>query len=215
MIRTCTARTLVVAGLSAFLGVMPLSAQSTTKKSTPPAPSSATAQKRKPPAPPAQAVPRRKSPVPRPPQASAHPRPPAPPPVGTLRYPFVPFVDFDFVYRFPYGLERHRYGYPEYPYRFVFPPPGCVTSDLAAHGSLRVDVPQREAEVFVDDFYAGIVDDFDGSAGHVNLTPGPHHIELRASGFETVTFDVNVEAGRTIVYRTPMRAVVSTTPPRL
>jgi hypothetical protein len=97
----------------------------------------------------------------------------------------------------------------------VFPPPGCVTSDLEAHGSLRVDVPQREAEVFVDDFYAGIVDDFDGSAGHVNLTPGPHHIELRASGLKTVTFDVNVEAGRTIVYRTPMRAVVSTTPPRL
>jgi hypothetical protein len=193
---------LVVAGLAALLGVLPLSAQSTAGKRTPPAPSSATAQKRKPPAPPAQAVSRRK--------------PPAPPPVGTLRYPFVPFFDFDFVYRFPYGVDWYgRFGHPEYPYRFVFPPPGCVTSDLEAHGDLRVDVPQREAETFVDGFYAGIVDDFDGSAEHVNLTPGPHHIELRASGFETATFDVNIEAGRTIVYRTPMRAVVSTTPPRL
>lgn len=211
-----SAKALVVAGVIAHLGVFPLSAQSTAGKRTPPTSSSATAQKRKPPAPPAQAVPRPKPPVPRPPQAPARPRPPVPPPVGILRYPFVPFFDFDFVYRFPYGFERHgRYGYPEYPYRFVFPPPGCVTLDLEAHGSLRIDIPQREAEIFVDGFYAGIVDDFDGLAEHVNLTPGPHHIELRASGFETATFDVNIEAGRTIVYHTPMRAVVSPTLPRL
>ena len=44
-----------------------------------------------------------------------------------------------------------------------------------------------------------------GRSRHVNLTPGPHHIELHAPGFEATVFDVNIEVGQLIVYRTPMR----------
>ena len=129
-----------------------------------------------------------------------------PPPHGTYVYPFAPFVDFDFVYRFPFGVYPYsRYGYPEYPYRFIFPPPGCVTTELEGDGSVRIDVPQLEATVLVDGFYVGVVDDFNGTFEHLNLPPGPHHIELHAPGFETAVFDVNIEVGHLIVYRTPMR----------
>jgi PEGA domain-containing protein len=197
---------LVVTSLAALLGAFPLSAQSTAKQRTPPAPSSGTAQKRKPPSPPGQAVPRPTPPKPRP-RPPDRPRPNVPAPHGTYIYPFAPFADFDFVYRFPWGAYPYsRYGYPEYPYRFIFPPPGCVTTELEAHGSVRIDVPQRDASVLVDGFYVGVVDDFNGTLEHLNLTPGPHHIELHAPGFETTVFDVNIEAGRVIVYRTPMRS---------
>jgi len=207
------ARALAVTSLAALLGAVPLSAQSTVKKRTPTAPSSGTAQKRKPPASPGQAVPRPTPPKPSPPRTPHRPGPPVPPPHDTYVHPFAPFAGFDFGYRFPFGTYPYsRYGYPEYPYRFVFPPPGCVTTELEGHGSLRIDVPQRQGTVHVDGFYVGVVDDFHGSIEHLNLTPGPHHIELYAPGFETSAFDVNIEAGHLIVYRTPMRPVGSTPP---
>ena len=38
--------------------------------------------------------------------------------------------------------------------------------------SLRIEVKPKEAEVFVDGFYAGIVDDFDGTFQRLNVPPG-------------------------------------------
>jgi hypothetical protein len=73
------------------------------------------------------------------------------------------------------------------------------------YGGVRIDLAERDAEVFVDGYYAGIVDDFDGSFQQVNLEPGPHRIELRLDGFEPVSFEVNVEPGRIIRYRTRLR----------
>jgi hypothetical protein len=69
---------------------------------------------------------------------------------------------------------------------------------------VRIDLPQRDAQVFVDGYYAGLVDEYDGALQHLDLTTGPHHIEVRAPGFQTITFDVNVEPGRTITYRADM-----------
>ena len=89
----------------------------------------------------------------------------------------------------PWG--PYTYGYP-YPYS-VYP-----------QASIRTEVTPKDAEVYVDGYYAGIVDDFDGTK-QLELEPGPHRIEIRAGGFEPVAFDVNVEAGRTITYRTELR----------
>ncbi len=44
----------------------------------------------------------------------------------------------------------------------------------------------KEAEVFVDGFYAGIVDDFDGTFQRLNVPPGEHEIELWLEGYRTV-----------------------------
>lgn len=76
------------------------------------------------------------------------------------------------------------------------------------YGGVRIDLAERDAEVHVDGYYAGVVDDFDGSFQHLNLEPGPHRIEVRREGFEPVSFEVNVEPGRTITYRTRLRPLV-------
>jgi hypothetical protein len=69
---------------------------------------------------------------------------------------------------------------------------------------VRIVHPQRDAEVYVDGYFAGNVDDFDGAFQQLNLEPGPHHIEVRAPGTETTAFDVNIDPGRTITYRASM-----------
>ena len=77
------------------------------------------------------------------------------------------------------------------------------------YGSVRLEIPQKDAEVYADGYLAGNVDNFDGRFHHLNLEPGPHKIEVRAAGFETISFDVNVEPGRTITYHAAMRPAQS------
>jgi hypothetical protein len=52
----------------------------------------------------------------------------------------------------------------------------------------------------VDGYYAGIVDNFNGHFQRLTLTPGPHHVEVRAPGHQPLEFDVIIEARRTIEY---------------
>ena len=70
-------------------------------------------------------------------------------------------------------------------------------------GGVRLVVPQRNAEVYVDGYYAGVVNDFDGTFQQVNLEPGPHRIEVRGQGSTPLSFDVNVQPGQTVTYRAP------------
>jgi len=74
-------------------------------------------------------------------------------------------------------------------------------------GSLRLRVDARDAEVYVDGYYAGTVDDFDGVWQRLRLDDGGYRIEIRKPGFETLTFDVRVQPGRTITYRGRMQPV--------
>lgn len=108
---------------------------------------------------------------------------------------------YGFPYDYGYSSYRYRYPYRSYGYASVYPGYGA----RSAYGGVRLDLPQRDAEVYVDGYYAGVVDDFDGRVQRANLEPGPHHLELRLDGFEPVEFDVNVEPGRTITYRSAMR----------
>jgi hypothetical protein len=50
---------------------------------------------------------------------------------------------------------------------------------------MRVLVEPAEAEVYVDGYYAGVADDFDGLFPRLNLAPGRHQITLRLDGYET------------------------------
>ncbi len=52
-------------------------------------------------------------------------------------------------------------------------------------GSLRVLVDPSEARVYVDGYYAGTVDDFDGLFQRLNLAPGRHEIALKLEGYKT------------------------------
>ncbi len=70
---------------------------------------------------------------------------------------------------------------------------------------MRLKVTERDAEVYVDGYYAGIVDDFDGIWQQLRLDDGGYRIEIRKPGFETLVFDVRVQPGRTITYRGQMQ----------
>jgi hypothetical protein len=67
-------------------------------------------------------------------------------------------------------------------------------------GGIRFKVDPKDAEVYVDGYYAGIVDDFDGIWQQLRLDDGGYRVEVRKRGFETLVFDVRVQPGRTITY---------------
>jgi hypothetical protein len=72
-------------------------------------------------------------------------------------------------------------------------------------GELRLDVSPRHAQVFVDGYYAGTVDDFDGAFQALKLESGAYRIEISAPGYETLAFDVRINPGQDIRYRGDLR----------
>jgi hypothetical protein len=108
----------------------------------------------------------------------------------------------------PYGYAYPGpgYGYPGYAFP-AYGAPGYGVG-VQVYGGLRIDIPERDAEVYVDGYYAGIVDDFDGSFQQANLEPGPHRIEVRAEGYESMVFDVNILPNRTTTYRGNLRPLL-------
>ena len=65
-------------------------------------------------------------------------------------------------------------------------------------GSLRVIVDPEQTRVYVDGYYAGIVDDFDGIFQRLSLPPGRHEISLKLDGYRTHKFRVYVPVDQTL-----------------
>lgn len=106
-------------------------------------------------------------------------------------------------YGYPYGY--YGSGYYGYPYGYRMAPPAYLYDVPGRlYGGVRIVDAPREAEVFADGYYMGVVNDFDSIFQHMNLEAGPHRIEVRAAGFAPVAFDVNVRPGETITYRARM-----------
>jgi hypothetical protein len=72
-------------------------------------------------------------------------------------------------------------------------------------GGIRLRIRPRDAQVFVDGHYAGLVDDFDGSFQQLRLESGGHKIEIHMPGFEDLEMDVHVQPGRTITLQEDLR----------
>jgi hypothetical protein len=72
-------------------------------------------------------------------------------------------------------------------------------------GELRLQVEPRHAEVYVDGYFAGHVDDFDGVFQSLTLEDGGHKIEIVAPGFETLEVDIRILPGRKVTYRGVLR----------
>jgi hypothetical protein len=67
-------------------------------------------------------------------------------------------------------------------------------------GLLRLAVTPASAQVFVDSYYVGTVDDLDAMRV-LQLEAGPHRIEFRAPQYRTLTVDVRVLPLETVTYR--------------
>jgi len=93
------------------------------------------------------------------------------------------------------------WGYP-YPYGYPLEPWRVVADWETA--SVRLDVSPKDAQVYVDRYAAGVVDDYDGIFQHLTLRPGPHLIEIRKTDFITLTVELNLQPGQSITYRRTM-----------
>jgi hypothetical protein len=65
-------------------------------------------------------------------------------------------------------------------------------------GSLRVFVDPSETRVYVDGYYAGVADDFDGLFQRLHVSPGRHEISLKLAGHKTHRVRVYVGSGATL-----------------
>jgi hypothetical protein len=121
------------------------------------------------------------------------------------RYPY-------YGYRYPYyygGYPGYGYGYPVYGYSgygypgYGYPPAPYVSAPPGySYGGVHIEGAPPDAQVLADGYYVGVVDDFDGPFQHLNLTSGPHRIEIRMPGdAQPIAFDVNVPPGQTITLR--------------
>jgi hypothetical protein len=72
-------------------------------------------------------------------------------------------------------------------------------------GGVRLKIRPRDAQVFVDGHYAGLVDDFDGMFQQLRLESGGHKIEIHMPGYEDLELDVHVQPGRTVTLEEIMR----------
>jgi len=71
----------------------------------------------------------------------------------------------------------------------------------AETGSVRLKIKPREAQVYVDGYFVGEVDDFDGLFQKLSIDAGGHRLEIKADGFEPIELDVLVSPGETVTYK--------------
>lgn len=70
--------------------------------------------------------------------------------------------------------------------------------DFENRADVRIIATPKEAAVYVDGFYAGIVDDFDGFFQALPLLAGGHQIVLFLEGYRTVRDNVYLRPGSTL-----------------
>jgi hypothetical protein len=103
------------------------------------------------------------------------------------RYPYyyAPFYA-SFWYPYPYFYAPYGFygGYYGGPYGFYGAYYGGGYYDPLA--SVRVEVRPREARVYVDGYFAGEVDSYDGTFQRLRVSPGAHQIEVYLEGYKTL-----------------------------
>jgi hypothetical protein len=128
---------------------------------------------------------------------------------STFGYPYYgyPYYGFGYPYGYGYPYAYSAYGYGRYGYGgYGYGGYGYGGGYRGyGYGGVRIQDAPEEAQVFVDGYYVGIVDDFDGAFQHLDLEAGPHQIEIRAPGRPPAQFSVNVQPGRTMSIHTGIR----------
>ena len=91
----------------------------------------------------------------------------------------------------------------EIPYRSegAYQGTGSSSYGRGPQGSVRLKIKPREGQVYVDGFFVGTVDDFDGTFQKLNIDAGGHRIEIKAPGHETISFEVLITPNETVTYK--------------
>jgi hypothetical protein len=119
-------------------------------------------------------------------------------------YPFAyPYGFYSpYYYSYPY-VSSYGYAYPEVD---AYPP--AVSSSVEIQppaqtnmGGVSFELTPSDAELFVDGTLVGTVGQFTPTTQPLGLEAGHHQIEVRASGYQTLSFDVDIIAGQVIPYQ--------------
>jgi hypothetical protein len=81
---------------------------------------------------------------------------------------------------------------------------------------LRLEVKPKQAQVYLDGYYVGIVDDFDGTFERLRCKPGDHELVLYLEGYQTVRQNVRLgqrQEGKIKFQMTPLAAGETAEPP--
>jgi hypothetical protein len=89
-------------------------------------------------------------------------------------------------------------GYPYPRYRYAAP-----------DAALKFDVKPKETMVYLDGYYAGIVDDFDGAFQRLRTQPGGHELTLYLEGYRTYSERVYLGADNTFKLKHRMEKLAS------
>src|SRR5262245_38850730 len=89
-------------------------------------------------------------------------------------------------------------GYPYPAYRYA-----------ARDSAVRFDVKPREAAVYVDGYYAGVVDDYDGVFQRLYTAPGGHEVTLYLEGYRTYSEHVYLAPDTTFKFRHRMEPLAA------
>jgi hypothetical protein len=68
-------------------------------------------------------------------------------------------------------------------------------------------VKPRDAQVYVDGYFSGTVDQYDGVFQRLTLKAGGHRIEIRAPGYQTLSFEVMIAPSETVTYNGDLKPV--------
>ena len=71
-------------------------------------------------------------------------------------------------------------------------------------GEVKTEVTPKQAEVYVDGYYAGVADDFDGAFQRLRTSPGGHAVTLHLEGYRTVTKNLYVRPDSTLKLKEAM-----------
>jgi len=145
-------------------------------------------------------------------------------------YPFAYSYAFYNPFYSPYGYAA-PYAYPPYPYPAPSPayppasayPSGSYSSSAPQspqasigvqpgqqqqpgnEGGLSFDITPADAQLFIDGTLVGTVGQFTPTSQPLGLTAGRHHVEVRAQGYQSMTFDADIIAGQVIPYQGTMQ----------
>ncbi len=111
------------------------------------------------------------------------------------RYYGYPYYGYPYSYAWygsPYFSAGWGWPYGAYPYYSPYAGGGYDAS-----ASLRLEVTPKEAEVYIDGYMLGTVDDFDGTFQRLRLPPGAHELTLYFDGFKTVHQSLRLSSGAT------------------
>jgi hypothetical protein len=125
-------------------------------------------------------------------------------PYGYSAYAFQPYSMYGYGGYGYGGYGYEGYDYPGYAAVSGYAGPPEASPDLES-GNVRLDVQPQSAQIFVDGYFVGTVQDFHQTLAGLNLSAGAHHVEFSAAGYETLAIDMKITAGNTITYRASLQ----------